>query len=109
MQKNNLISSTGHIVNTPKLRFPEFEGEWEKKKLGEVFSISAGGDIESKNVSQVKTNVFKYPIYANAEKNKQSEQILEVQLISQLQKLGYKYITIKDERDLMDNLKDQLE
>jgi hypothetical protein len=22
--------------NTPQLRFPEFNGEWEKKKLGEV-------------------------------------------------------------------------
>ncbi|MBK8842568.1 MAG: hypothetical protein IPO33_06845 [Saprospiraceae bacterium] len=22
--------------NVPELRFPEFEGEWEKKKLGEV-------------------------------------------------------------------------
>lgn len=26
----------------PQLRFPEFEGEWEKKKLGEVFSIFNG-------------------------------------------------------------------
>ncbi len=24
------------LVNIPKLRFPEFEGEWEKKKLGEI-------------------------------------------------------------------------
>jgi len=24
------------LTNTPKLRFPEFKGEWEKKKLGEV-------------------------------------------------------------------------
>jgi hypothetical protein len=23
--------------NTPTLRFPEFSGEWEKKKLGEVY------------------------------------------------------------------------
>lgn len=57
-------------VNIPILRFPEFSNGWEKKKLGDIFSISAGGDIESKNVSQVKTDVFKYPIYANAEKNK---------------------------------------
>jgi type I restriction enzyme S subunit len=57
-------------LNIPTLRFPEFKGEWEKKKLGALFSISAGGDIESKNVSQTKTDVFKYPIYANAEKNK---------------------------------------
>jgi len=28
--------------NIPKLRFPEFEGEWEKKKLGEVADIGRG-------------------------------------------------------------------
>ncbi|HQI44794.1 MAG TPA: restriction endonuclease subunit S, partial [Bacteroidales bacterium] len=26
--------------NIPKLRFPEFKGEWEKKKLGEVAEIN---------------------------------------------------------------------
>jgi hypothetical protein len=25
--------------NLPTLRFPEFNGEWKKKKLGEVFKI----------------------------------------------------------------------
>lgn len=29
--------------NSPKLRFPEFKGEWERKKLGEVAEISSGG------------------------------------------------------------------
>ena len=29
-------------TNIPALRFPEFIGEWEKKKLGEVFSIFNG-------------------------------------------------------------------
>jgi type I restriction enzyme S subunit len=27
-------------MNTPKLRFPQFKGEWEKKKLGEVAEIN---------------------------------------------------------------------
>lgn len=40
---------------------------------------------------------------------KQSEQILEEQLIAQLQKLGYGYIVINSERDLLLNLKGQLE
>jgi len=40
---------------------------------------------------------------------KQSEQILEEQLIVQLQKLGYKYVTIVDETELLANLKKQLE
>ncbi|AXP79726.1 Type-1 restriction enzyme R protein [Mariniflexile rhizosphaerae] len=41
--------------------------------------------------------------------SKQSEQILEQQLIVQLQKLGHKYITIADEKALLANLKTQLE
>jgi type I restriction enzyme R subunit len=40
---------------------------------------------------------------------RQSEQILEEELIIQLQKLGYKYITIVDEKALLVNLKNQLE
>lgn len=40
---------------------------------------------------------------------KQSEQILEEQLISQLQKLGYGYISLDNEAALLGNLKNQLE
>lgn len=54
----------------PKLRFPEFKGNWNKDKLGNLFNISAGGDIKQEFVSHVKNEIFKYPIYANAEKNK---------------------------------------
>lgn len=54
----------------PKLRFPEFEGEWTKKKVGEIFYVNAGGDIDKKHVSQEKTETFQYPIYANASENK---------------------------------------
>lgn len=41
--------------------------------------------------------------------SKQSEQILEEQLVTQLQKLGYKYAFIADEKALLANLKTQLE
>lgn len=39
----------------------------------------------------------------------QPEQILENNLISQLEKLGYAYVTIRNEQDLVANLKAQLE
>ncbi|NPE29024.1 restriction endonuclease subunit S [Methanococcoides sp. SA1] len=58
------------IKNSPELRFPEFDGEWDEKKISELFSINAGGDIDKKHVSQVKTEEFRYPIYANASENK---------------------------------------
>ena len=41
--------------------------------------------------------------------SKQPEQILEEQLVAQLQKLGYDFVQLKDERDLLTNLKTQLE
>ncbi|MBE9468335.1 MAG: type I restriction endonuclease subunit R [Bacteroidetes bacterium] len=39
----------------------------------------------------------------------QAEQILENNLVAQLQNLAYKYVVIKDENDLLANLKSQLE
>ena len=41
--------------------------------------------------------------------SKQSEHILEEQLLTQLQKIGYQYVAIKDEKALLLNLKTQLE
>ena len=41
--------------------------------------------------------------------SKQSEHILEEQLLIQLQKIGYQYVSIKDEKALLVNLKTQLE
>jgi len=67
-KQNNTGAERSQCI--PKLRFPDFNGDWERKKLESIFSISAGGDIDKNNVSKVKTDIFKYPIYANAEKNK---------------------------------------
>ena len=41
--------------------------------------------------------------------SKQPEQILEEQLVEQLQKLNYSLVHIKDEKELIANLKTQLE
>jgi type I restriction enzyme R subunit len=41
--------------------------------------------------------------------SKQSEQILEEQLIVQLQKLGYQYVSLQDDKAMLVNLKAQLE
>ncbi|HQG78231.1 MAG TPA: restriction endonuclease subunit S [Bacteroidales bacterium] len=37
--------------NIPKLRFPEFEGEWEKKKLGDIGDIVTGSTPPTANNS----------------------------------------------------------
>ena len=43
---------------------------WEVRRLGDMFFINAGGDIKKENMSRNKDNKFKYPVYANSEKNK---------------------------------------
>jgi type I restriction enzyme R subunit len=40
---------------------------------------------------------------------KQPEAVLEEQLVGQLQKLGYGLVMLKDEKDVLSNLKQQLE
>ena len=57
-------------TNTPALRFKEFKDEWVETEVGSIFNISAGGDIESEHVSHQQTNIFRYPIYANASERK---------------------------------------
>jgi len=44
-------------------------GEWERKKLGEVCEILAGGDVPKGDFSEIKTEKQNVPIYANGEKN----------------------------------------
>ena len=41
--------------------------------------------------------------------SKQPELVLEEQLVGQLQKLGYGLVYLKDENELISNLKSQLE
>ncbi|WP_051260860.1 restriction endonuclease subunit S [Algoriphagus marincola] len=56
--------------NVPQLRFPGFTNSWEYSKAGDLFSVSAGGDIPKENVSQEQTDEFPYPIFANAAEGK---------------------------------------
>ncbi|MFN8692459.1 MAG: restriction endonuclease subunit S, partial [Cyclobacteriaceae bacterium] len=58
------------MSKVPKLRFKEFNEKWGTNFIGDVFEITAGGDIDLNHVSQTKDEKFKYPIYANAEKDK---------------------------------------
>ena len=46
----------------PELRFKEYSDAWEKRKLGEVTTIFAGGDIDKERLN----NTGKYPVISNA-------------------------------------------
>lgn len=54
----------------PKLRFRGFSGEWEEKRLDDIFDINAGGDIQKSHVIKIKDDKFKYPVFANSDIDK---------------------------------------
>lgn len=56
--------------NAPRLRFPGFSGEWEKKTLGELFDVTAGGDINKKYCRDRYSPEYPYKVYANSLQNK---------------------------------------
>lgn len=37
---------TNETINVPELRFPEFEGEWDEKRLGESINVQSGRDYK---------------------------------------------------------------
>ncbi len=65
----NIDKQGKKLLNVPNLRFPEFEGEWEKDRIRNLFTINVGGDIDKKNVSETQTDKYPYPIIANALSN----------------------------------------
>ena len=56
------IDNEQKTLNVPNLRFPEFQGEWEKCKLGDVCNTSTG----NKN-TQDKTDDGIYPFYVRSQ------------------------------------------
>jgi len=51
---------------TGKKRLPGYSGEWEVKRLGDVFSVTAGGDFDPSQSSPTQDETYCYPIYSNA-------------------------------------------
>ena len=54
---------------TGKKRLPGFKGEWKEVRLGDIFNISAGGDLDKKHFSPSYSSLFQYPIYSNSFQN----------------------------------------
>ncbi|MGW7961807.1 restriction endonuclease subunit S [Staphylococcus xylosus] len=72
---------TNEVKNVPELRFPNFEGEWEEKKLGDLVSIisgyspsyySIGGEYPLYKVNDLNNN-NKYQIYSELYVSKKGE------------------------------------
>lgn len=54
---------------TGRRRLSGFEGEWKTTDIGTEFDLYAGGDLIKEYFSPMKTNIHRYPIYANALQN----------------------------------------
>lgn len=52
-------------MNEPKLRFPEFEGEWEEKKVKEIFEITRGQVLPAEKTKPEADGLYKYPVYSS--------------------------------------------
>lgn len=69
-KKKKIKQGTMQQLLTGKKRLPGYSGDWEVKKLGELYDISAGGDLDINNYSDFMTEKYKYPIYSNGITNK---------------------------------------
>ena len=52
--------------STPKIRFKNFYEKWAKNKVKNIFeSVTRGYVLSKKDISTIKTNAFKYPVYSS--------------------------------------------
>ncbi|WP_051683027.1 restriction endonuclease subunit S [Salinicoccus luteus] len=78
--------------NVPELRFPEFSGEWEERKLEEIMSFSKGKGISKSDLSDEGASCVLYgELYT-----KYNEEINEVHSKTNLPKNRLKYAFFND-------------
>ena len=53
----------------PQIRFDGFSGDWEEKKIGEIFTATRGQVLAVDKVSNLRTDNFCYPVYSSQTKN----------------------------------------
>jgi type I restriction enzyme S subunit len=69
-KKEAIKQGTMQQLLTGKKRLSGFGGEWEEKRLGDIFEITAGGDLKKDLYSENLDEKYRYPIYANSVFNK---------------------------------------
>jgi type I restriction enzyme S subunit len=65
-KKEAIKQGTMQQLLTGKKRLSGFSGEWEEKRLGDIFEITAGGDLKKDLFSENKDEIYKFSIYANS-------------------------------------------
>ena len=64
-KKRDLKQAAMQQLLTGKTRLPGFSGEWEVVRLDEIFSVSAGGDLDPSRSNILQDEQYPYPIYSN--------------------------------------------
>ena len=50
---------------TRKVRLPGFSGEWEQKRLGDIFTLTRGQVLPIKQIKDFKSDDYQYPVYSS--------------------------------------------
>ena len=64
-KKRAIKQSVMQQLLTGKTRLPGFSGAWQEMRVGDLFDAKAGGDLVQSRYSNVRDNLYPYPIYAN--------------------------------------------
>jgi type I restriction enzyme S subunit len=65
-KKRDIKQAAMQQLLTGKQRLPGFSGEWEVKRIGDIFIVTAGGDFDESRSSSFQDNRYPFPVYSNA-------------------------------------------
>lgn len=53
----------------PRVRFEGFSGDWEERKVGDIFTATRGQVLAATKVSPIKVDSYQYPVYSSQTKD----------------------------------------
>ncbi|GAA7461981.1 hypothetical protein MM0360_08210 [Helicobacter pylori] len=65
-KKESVKKALSFELLSQRKRLKGFNQAWQKVRLGDIFFITAGGDLSKPHYSNTKQSDFNYPIYSNA-------------------------------------------
>ncbi|GAA8399083.1 restriction endonuclease subunit S [Helicobacter pylori] len=66
LKKESVKKALSFELLSQRKRLKGFNQNWQKVRLGDIFFITAGGDLSKPHYSNTKQSNFNYPIYSNA-------------------------------------------
>ncbi len=66
LKKESVKKALSFELLSQRKRLKGFNQAWQRVRLGDIFFITAGGDLSKPHYSNTKQSDFNYPIYSNA-------------------------------------------